>query len=283
SERREAIVESFTCSIADHAKHRLDLASKATEADHAANLAVRDAAAWSEQAPSFDTLSKMQDELESLRRATRQHQAERERLREELRSVEGGLQRDAEDGVEAQHAELDEQRAAAAQRLDAMRETVAALEMLERELAALRSRRSATFTAPVAARMKDIGGMLFPDVSFGLDQKLAVASFTRNAVSEPIAAVSDGTREQISLLARLAYAGLLAEKGGSAPLILDDALVFSDDERLGLMFDILQKAAHNQQIILLTCHERAFQPLLSSGTVRQLQLVEWTGHPMEVA
>jgi hypothetical protein len=35
--------------------------------------------------------------------------------------------------------------------------------------------------------------------------------------------------------------------------------VFSDDRRMQLMFDILNMAAHNVQVLVLTCRERLFQ------------------------
>jgi uncharacterized protein YhaN len=39
-------------------------------------------------------------------------------------------------------------------------------------------------------------------------------------------------------------------------VILDDALVFSDDDRIERMFDILTRAAERMQIIILTCRKR---------------------------
>ena len=60
------------------------------------------------------------------------------------------------------------------------------------------------------------------------------------------------------MLTRLAFADLLGEHGKQSPIILDDALVFSDDGRLEEMQRILDRAADRQQIIVLTCHERAY-------------------------
>ena len=44
-------------------------------------------------------------------------------------------------------------------------------------------------------------------------------------------------------------------------VILDDALVFSDDRRMGRIFDILNMAARNIQVIVLTCREQLFEGL----------------------
>lgn len=45
------------------------------------------------------------------------------------------------------------------------------------------------------------------------------------------------------------------------PVILDDALVHSDDDRIEAMFTTLHRVAKDQQIIVLTCRQRAFAAL----------------------
>jgi uncharacterized protein YhaN len=42
---------------------------------------------------------------------------------------------------------------------------------------------------------------------------------------------------------------------------LDDALVHSDDDRIEAMFTALHRVAQDQQIIVLTCRQRAFASL----------------------
>ena len=54
---------------------------------------------------------------------------------------------------------------------------------------------------------------------------------------------------------------MLAERGGNVPIILDDALVYCDDDRINLMFDALSRPGKHQQIIVLTCRLRSFAPL----------------------
>jgi hypothetical protein len=52
---------------------------------------------------------------------------------------------------------------------------------------------------------------------------------------------------------RLAMGAMLAERGTAALIILDDALVYCDDDRIQRMFDALSRAGKHQQIIVLTC------------------------------
>ena len=77
----------------------------------------------------------------------------------------------------------------------------------------------------------------------------------------------------LSVLTRLAFARLLAKDGRPAPVILDDALVYSDDDRIEKMFDALHRQAREQQIIVFSCRQRAFQKL---GGRNVLQMLDWT-------
>ena len=53
-------------------------------------------------------------------------------------------------------------------------------------------------------------------------------------------------------------ADLMAQRGESVPLVLDDALVFCDDARFDRMLKLLRRGASRHQILVLTCHEREF-------------------------
>src|ERR1700722_686427 len=83
----------------------------------------------------------------------------------------------------------------------------------------------------------------------------------KRARSENFKRLSGGTQEQIAVLVRLAMGTMLAEQGGIVPIILDDALVYCDDDRINLMFDALSRAGKHQQIIVLTCRLRSFVAL----------------------
>ncbi len=64
---------------------------------------------------------------------------------------------------------------------------------------------------------------------------------------------SDGTIDQLYLALRLAVAEELTP---NAPLVLDDALVRFDDERLALALEILKEESKGRQVILFTCQGR---------------------------
>jgi uncharacterized protein YhaN len=150
----------------------------------------------------------------------------------------------------------------ARQSLWRLEQEVRALQLLEKTLSEAESEAKKTFLSPVLQRIQPYLRRLFPDseVVFGTDD-LEIAALRRGRSSEPFAALSIGTREQLAVLTRLAFADLLREKGQPAAVILDDALVYSDDQRFERMQEILWAASRKLQIIILTCRERDYARL----------------------
>ena len=73
--------------------------------------------------------------------------------------------------------------------------------------------------------------------------------------------LSFGAREQMGVISRLAYADLLKEAGRPTLIILDDALVHSDDQRMEQMKRVLFDAAQRHQVLLFTCHPLAWRDM----------------------
>ena len=53
--------------------------------------------------------------------------------------------------------------------------------------------------------------------------------------------------------------------GTAAPVILDDAIVYTDDDRIERMFHALTRQAHDLQIIVFSCRQKAFRDLGGHG------------------
>jgi uncharacterized protein YhaN len=80
-------------------------------------------------------------------------------------------------------------------------------------------------------------------------------------VAEDFDILSGGTQEQISLLVRLAFARIIAADGRPAPVVLDDAIIYTDDDRIEQMFDALTRQSADLQVIVFSCRQRAFRTL----------------------
>ena len=116
--------------------------------------------------------------------------------------------------------------------------------------------------SPVLKRVRPYLQLLFPGADIRIDENLSIASVVREAgYEEAFNHLSMGTQEQIAVLVRLAFAEMLVEQGHPATIVLDDALVFSDDLRMNRIFDILNMASQNVQVIVFTCREQLFEGL----------------------
>lgn len=92
-----------------------------------------------------------------------------------------------------------------------------------------------------------------------LDRGLNVTLREEGALADhPLALMSQGTADQLYLALRLAVADLVLPQPQACPLILDDALLAFDDNRLALALRLLTQLAQDRQVILFTCQHREF-------------------------
>ncbi len=137
----------------------------------------------------------------------------------------------------------------------------AVLGLLLETLEQAESEAKTRYLAPIVNRVQPYLKMLLPDTDIILDENLQISALTRAGQNEDFSLLSGGTREQLAILTRLAFAELLLGQGRPATVILDDALAFSDDERIESMFDVLMRAGEQVQIIVLTCRKKLFSRL----------------------
>lgn len=116
--------------------------------------------------------------------------------------------------------------------------------------------------APLMTRLSPYLQALFPRARLSLADDFSITGLSRldnlspgDTDGETFDSLSHGTREQIAILSRLAFADMLLASGKPAFLVLDDALAFADQGRMERMFDILTDAGRRMQILVLTCRE----------------------------
>ncbi|WP_281982526.1 AAA family ATPase [Thalassorhabdomicrobium marinisediminis] len=236
-----------------------DLAAEAEAAAAAYDTAQEAYAAKAKDAPDLAATKAALDRAESI--VTRANE-DIARLKPLLARLDERISRSSGDAVEERLAEADQQLEAAQANLARVEREVAVLTRLEQALEAARNEARERYFTPIAKELKPLLHLLWPEaeLTWG-EESLLPDTLTRNGVTEPIDVLSGGTQEQVALLVRLAFARMLAASGRGAPVILDDALVFTDDDRIERMFDALHRQASDLQIIVLTCRQRAFRDL----------------------
>ena len=149
-----------------------------------------------------------------------------------------------------------------------------ALQFLLQRLEARRQALTQRLQAPLQQRLAHYLPLLFPAASLAVDERLVPGALSRPGARGPEAAafetLSFGAREQMGVIVRLAYADLLQAAGRPTLLVLDDALVHSDAERLAAMKRVLFDAAQRHQVLLFTCHPEHWRDM--GVPLRALQL-----------
>ncbi|MCV2892396.1 AAA family ATPase [Lentibacter sp. XHP0401] len=184
------------------------------------------------------------------------------RLERDLARLDGAIRTQSEGAVEEKLAEVAGKLVRAKERAVQFEDHVKALRLLVSHLEAARAEAQETYFEPVRNELFPLLRQLHAGADFQIDaDKLLIETITRNGVTDKIDALSGGAYEQIAILTRLAFARLFSKQGNHVPIILDDALVHTDDERISTMFNMLAQIARDQQIIVLSCRTRAFSDL----------------------
>jgi uncharacterized protein YhaN len=161
-----------------------------------------------------------------------------------------GLEEELERALSASH--LAQRRAAE------LRRRAEALDHLLQKLEQRRQALTRRLQAPLQKHLDRYLQLLFPSGRLAVDDNLIPGSLTRLGPRGPEAGdfetLSFGAREQMGVISRLAYADLLKEAGRPTLIILDDALVHSDEQRLAQMKRVLFDAAQRHQVLLFSCH-----------------------------
>lgn len=177
---------------------------------------------------------------------------------ERLRDLRAALKARGEEGL---HDRLEDSRArlehAEIERARIMKRAEAARLLLD----TLTRHRDATrraYVAPLREQIQRLGRVVFGetfDVELGED--LQIVSRLLDGRKVPFDSLSAGTREQLAIIERLAASILVAGHEG-APVILDDSLGYSDEQRLAAMGAVLALAGRDCQVIVLTCYPERY-------------------------
>lgn len=194
-----------------------------------------------------DDIERFGKSAEALEEAARQRSSQIDRLQTELETL--GAQ-----GLADQRGELQQTVDALQRRHAQLSARARALDLLFTLLQEQRQALTRRLQAPLQKHLDHYLRLLFPGAQIEVDENLVPTLLQRAGQSGPFDDLSYGAREQLGLISRLAYADLLQEAGRPTLIILDDALVHADVERLAQMKRVLYDAARRHQVLLFTCH-----------------------------
>lgn len=109
------------------------------------------------------------------------------------------------------------------------------------------------YVEPYRAELQRLGRPVFgPTFEVDINSDLRIRNRTLDGITVPYESLSGGAKEQLGILARLAGAALVA-KEDTVPVVVDDALGFTDPDRLAKMGEVFDTVGAHGQVIVLTC------------------------------
>jgi uncharacterized protein YhaN len=128
-----------------------------------------------------------------------------------------------------------------------------AAQLLRSVMARHRDTTRQRYVEPYRTELQRLGRPVFgPTFEVDIDSDLCIRSRTLDGVTVPYESLSGGAKEQLGILARLAGAALVARED-SVPVVVDDALGFTDPDRLAKMGEVFDTVGADGQVIVLTC------------------------------
>ena len=125
------------------------------------------------------------------------------------------------------------------------------------------------YVVPFKQRIEEYGRVVFnSSFSVEIDDDLRVVRRTLDGDTLEVAQLSTGAQEQLGVISRLACAAIVSPNGGGAPVIIDDALGWSDPDRLERMGAAIAVAGKQCQTIILTCTPGRYAHIGKATTIR---------------
>lgn len=123
------------------------------------------------------------------------------------------------------------------------------------------------YVDPFRLEVERLGRIVFgADFEVEIDAELRIQSRTLDGCTVPYDSLSGGAKEQLGIVARLAGAALVAKEDG-VPVVIDDALGFSDANRLSRMAEVFDAVGGDGQVIVLTCSPERYAGVVDAHRI----------------
>ena len=150
---------------------------------------------------------------------------------------------------------------------DTIGERADAVKLLRDTMIRHRDNTRQRYVQPYRGELERLGRTVFgPSFTVEVDSNLTIRSRTLDGCTVPYESLSGGAMEQLGILARLAGAALVA-KEDTVPVVIDDALGFSDPDRLAKMSEVFDSVGEHGQVIVLTCQRDRYQGITAAEVI----------------
>lgn len=179
-------------------------------------------------------------------------------LAEALREVSTQLKVYGTEGRKGQLDEAETEREHAQAEYARVRRRARAAELLRSVITRHRDATRLRYVEPFRTEVERLGRIVFGETfEVEIDSALRICSRTLAGRTVPYDSLSGGAKEQLGIVARLASAALVA-KEDTVPVVIDDALGFTDADRLAKMGAVFNAVGGDGQVIVLTCDAQRY-------------------------
>lgn len=187
----------------------------------------------------------------------------------DLREVAAQLQVYGSEGRKGRLDEAEAECEHAATEHDRIQRRAGAAQLLQSVMSRHRDESRQRYVDPFRSEVERLGRIVFgSDLEVEIDADLRILSRTLDGCTVPFDSLSGGAKEQLGIVARLASAALVAKEDG-VPVVIDDALGFSDPNRLARMAEVFDAVGGDGQVIVLTCSPERYAGIVDA---RHLEL-----------
>lgn len=192
----------------------------------------------------------LENAKQTLERTSEEIQSNRDRQH----SLRSSLDLRGEQGLQSAYDEADSQLNHAEREHERQEARAEAALLLKETFQKHRDQAHQRYIEPFKNCIDQLGRIVF-GATFGveLDGNLHVKRRTLDGATLDVDQLSTGAREQLGVIARLACAIIVSPDDGGAPVMIDDALGWSDPQRLQGMGAAIAAAGKQCQVVVLTC------------------------------
>jgi DNA repair exonuclease SbcCD ATPase subunit len=124
------------------------------------------------------------------------------------------------------------------------------------------------YVKPFKDNVTALGRIVYgSDFQVEINSDLHIITRTMDSTTLPYESLSTGAKEQLAIMTRLACAAIVDEADG-VPVIIDDALGYSDPGRLRRLSAVFGEAAARSQVILMTCSPERYRAIGSATVIK---------------
>ncbi|HIZ35263.1 MAG TPA: AAA family ATPase [Candidatus Ruania gallistercoris] len=198
-------------------------------------------------------------------------------VEERLRRLSVSLELRGEEGLQEAYDTARSAHEGAHSRLQHLDRRARACQLLHETLHRARDSARSRYVRPFREQILALGRIVYgPGFDVDVQDDLTIRSRTLDSVTVRFDQLSAGAREQLAIITRLACAAVVEPDQG-VPVIIDDALGYSDPDRLDRMNAMIGSLAADAQVILLTCTPDRYRGIGNASVIRLERSLPATG------